>query len=248
MNSPHIGAMGWSYSFWVGALYPKGCKSEQFLSEYSKHFNTMEVDNTFYRIPNKTTTKKWRDQTAPGFIFSAKFPRVITHEKMLQNSQENVERFLETVSLFQEKAGPLLLQLPPWFKPENMQVLADFISDLPKGPLFVVEVRDRKMLSDKLYSLLRNSGVSLALVVHPHMPLTEEVTADFIYIRWEGDRKKVKGTLGQVEVERTSDLDKWADKIKTFMDKSYKIFGYFSKYYSGCPPHDAEQLLRILQT
>jgi uncharacterized protein YecE (DUF72 family) len=238
--------MGWSYPFWKGTLYPQDCKPEQFLSEYSKHFDTVEVDNTFYRIPYKSTITRWRDQTPPEFIFSSKFPRKITHDKMLHDSQEEVERFLETVSLFQDKAGPLLIQLPPAFKPEHMEVLADFLANLPKGPLFAIEVRNRGLLSDQLYSLLRNYGVSLAHVVDPNMPLAEEVTADFIYIRWLGDRKKVQGTLARVEVDRTEDLNRWADKIKAFTDRSLKVFGYFSKYFSGYPPHDAEQLLRIL--
>ena len=242
----HIGTMGWSYSFWTGVLYPKDCKPEQFLREYSKHFDTVEVDNTFYRIPYKTTITKWRDQTSSEFIFSSKFPRKITHDNMLRNSQEDVERFLETVSLFQDKAGPLLIQLPPGFKDEHLQVLADFLEYLPKGPLFAVEVRNRKLLSDRLYSLLRDHRVSLAFGVYPAPTLTEEVTADFIYIRWLGDRRKVLGNLGRVEIDRTDDLNKWANKIKMFTGRALKVFGYFSKYYSGYPPHDAEQLLRIL--
>jgi len=242
----HIGTMGWSYRFWTGTFYPPGYQSDQFLSEYSKHFDTVEVDNTFYRIPYKSTVSKWRDQTPPGFIFSAKFPKAITHEKMLHNSQNDVERFLETVSLFQEKTGPLLIQLPPAFKPEHVQVLSDFLAFLPKKRLFVVEVRNRRLLSNQLYSLLRDREIGLAIVDSPFLPLTEEVTADFIYIRWEGDRKKVNGTLGRVEIDRTVDLNEWANKIKIFIDKSLRVFGYFSKYYSGYPPHDAEELLRII--
>lgn len=86
----HIGTMGWSYTFWLGKLYPKECKPEQFLSQYSKHFDTVEVNSTFYRIPYKSTVTKWRDQTPAEFIFSAKFPRVITHEKMLRNCEKRV--------------------------------------------------------------------------------------------------------------------------------------------------------------
>lgn len=157
------------------------------------------------------------------------------------------ERFLDTISLLQDKAEPLLLQLPPAFKAENIRDLRDFLESLRKGYRFVVEVRNRKILSDELYSILRDKGASLALVDRPFLPKTEEVTADFVYIRWEGDRRNVNGTFGRTEVDRTSDIYKWADKIKTFMDRSIEIFGYFSKYYSGYPPNDVEQLLRYLQ-
>ena len=87
----HIGTMGWSYNFWTGNFYPKDLAPENFLSEYAKHFDTVEVDNTFYRIPSKDTVEKWRDQTPPNFLFSAKFPRRITHEKMLRDCEEIVK-------------------------------------------------------------------------------------------------------------------------------------------------------------
>ena len=102
------------------------------------------------------------------------------------------------------------------------------------------------MLDDELYSLLRENGVALALVDQPFMPMLQTVTADFTYIRWEGDRRKVKGTLGKVEVDRENDIRVWAEKVKKFLDDSVEVFGYFSKYYSGHPPTDAIHLLKFL--
>jgi uncharacterized protein YecE (DUF72 family) len=83
IGKAHIGTMGWSYEFWVGEFYPQGLKPKEFLAEYTKHFDSVELDNTFYRIPSASTVKAWGEQTPEGFLFSAKFPRVVTHVKML---------------------------------------------------------------------------------------------------------------------------------------------------------------------
>ena len=246
MRKIHIGTMGWSYKFWVEKLYSKGTNSSNYLTDYSEHFDTVEVDNTFYRIPAKETVIKWRDQTPPEFFFSAKFPQVITHVKMLKNCQMETDRFIEGISGFENKLGPLLLQFPSTFGDAHIDELNDYLSNLPDGYRFAVEARNRKILTDKFYSVLRDNGVALALVDSPFMPEISEITADFVYVRWEGDRRKVKGTLGKVEVDRTEDVKKWSEKIKLFTEDSNEVFGYFSKYYSGFPPADAKELLSLL--
>jgi len=238
--------MGWSYNFWTGNLYPKDLAPENFLSEYAKHFDTVEVDNTFYRIPSKDVVEKWRDQTPPNFLFSAKFPRRITHERMLRDCEEIVKVFLERISLLHDKLGPLLLQFPYAFKPEQARLLGDFLSGLPKTHHYVVEFRNRKLLQEEFYSPLKENGTALALVEQPFMPLTEVMTSDFTYIRLEGDRRKVTGTLGKVEIDKTDSIRSWAEKIKKFSEVSTDVFVYFSKYYSGYPPADVEQLARLL--
>jgi uncharacterized protein YecE (DUF72 family) len=246
MNKAHIGTMGWSYNFWTGNFYPNGLKSEEFLSEYSKHFDTVEVDNTFYRIPYKSSVVKWRDQASPGFVFSAKFPRIVTHIKMLDKCEEEVQTFIERMKQLQGKLGPLLLQFPPKFGPKNIPLLKDFIPSLPKGLRYAVEVRNKGLLSDNLYSFLRENGIALTLLESPIMPPIEEVTTSFAYIRWEGDRKRLNGTLGRVEVDRREDIQKWAKRIRGLIDNSIEVYGYFSKFFSGHPPSDAKELLKLL--
>jgi uncharacterized protein YecE (DUF72 family) len=238
--------MGWSYQFWT-ELYPKGTFPENFLSEYAKHFGTVEVDNTFYRIPSKGTVEKWREHTPTDFLFSAKFPKRITHDKMLRDCGEILGVFLERMSLLQDKLGPLLLQFPYTFKLEHIGLLRDFLSTLPRSQRFVVEVRNKQLLCDELYSLLKENGVGFAIVQQPFMPTTEVVTSGFAYIRLEGDRRKVNGTLGKVEVDRTDDIRKWVERIKKLLDQSTEVFVYFSKFYSGYPPGDVRQALEVLQ-
>jgi uncharacterized protein YecE (DUF72 family) len=166
---------------------------------------------------------------------------------MLQNCQREVDVFLERIAHLQDKLGPLLIQLPYNFKPENFKLLHDFLNDLPKSYRFVLEVRNKKMLEEKLYTVLRENRVALAWVDHPFMPEIYMTTADSAYIRWEGDRRKTNGTLGKIEIDKTDRTKKWADKVKKLLESSQDVFGYFSKYYSGYPPADVEQLLSLLR-
>ena len=243
----HVGTMGWSYDFWKGVFYPKNLSSSEFLGYYSKQFDTVEVDSTFYRIPRKQTVLEWKNQTSEGFLFSLKFPRIITHVKMLKNCQEETRVFLERVEFLGEKLGPLLLQFPSSFGIERVPDLREFLKILPKEHRYVVEVRNKKLLSESLFSILKENDVVLAWVQSPFMPTMTETTSNSIYVRWEGDRKKINGTLGKVEVNRFTDIKLWADKLKQFWDRKIEVFGYFSKYYSGYPPSDAQEFLKIAE-
>ncbi len=244
----HVGTMGWSYGFWKGSFYPEDMASKEFLAYYAKHFSTVEVDSTFYRIPRRQSVLDWKEQTPEGFVFSLKFPQVITHVKMLENCQEETSVFLERVALLEEKLGTLLLKFPYAFGTEHVPLLRGFLQNLPKKHRYVVEVRNRKLLNDGFYSVLRDNDVVLAWVDSPFMPQFSEVTSDFIYVRWEGDRRHVKGTLGKVEVDRTERINAWAEKLKPFLEEDKEVFGYFSKFYSGYSPSDVEEFLGIIGT
>ncbi len=244
MKKMHIGTMGWSYDFWIGNFYPAG--SQNLLTEYAKNFDTVEINNTFYRIPSRDTVRKWKEEVPEDFIFSAKFPRKITHIKMLQDCREELEVFIEHMSLLGNKLGPMLMQFPSGFVPEKSEILKDFLAGLPERCRFAVEVRNKKWLGDKFYDLLRDNRVALVLIDHPWMPQMNMITADFTYIRWEGDRNKIKGTLGKVERDRSEDIKNWGMNIKGFFEDSVEVFGYFNKSYSGYPPGDVRMLLDIL--
>jgi len=244
----HIGTMGWSYPFWVGSLYPKTASSGDFLKEYSRRFNSVEVDSTFYRIPIERTVTEWKQRTPSGFKFSSKFPRIITHIKMLENCEAETQRFIDVISFLGEKLGVLLLQFPPNFGEEHFQSLKEFLQSLPKGHRFAVELRNNRWPIDKLSSLLREYNVALTISDHDQFSRAgvDELTSEFAYIRWEGNRTIVKGNLGRTEVDKTPETKEWAAKIKKLTESSVEIFGYFSKYFSGYPPIDAETLLSLL--
>ena len=239
----HVGTMGWSYGFWKGGFYPSDSASKNFLTFYSKQFGSVEADTTFYRIPSEQTITDWKQQTPEGFKFSLKFPQKITHIKMLKDSQEETAVFLNRVSLLGEKLGVLLLQFSPMFRQQHLPQLAAYLKTLPKEFRYAVEVRNKTLLTPELYGVLRDSNVALVWVDAAKMPLVEEETADFLYVRWEGNRKTVTGTLGELEVDRSKDTQAWAKRLQPFLKRGTEVFGYFSKYYSGFPPLDVKTLL-----
>jgi uncharacterized protein YecE (DUF72 family) len=245
MKNLRLGTIGWSYSFWRGSFYPNKTAPKDFLTHYAKQFNTVEVDSTFYRIPTLQTVENWHKQTPEGFMFSLKFPQLITHIKMLRDCPPQTDAFLNRVAVLGEKLGPLLLQFPPNFTAEHFSDLAAYLQNLPKHHRYVVEVRNKTWLTQEFYSLLRDNGVVLAWADSSLIAGIDEVTGCFLYVRWEGDRKAVNGTLGKVEADKTADYALWAEKLKPYLEKT-EVFGYFAKYYSGYPPHDIQSLSSFL--
>jgi uncharacterized protein YecE (DUF72 family) len=244
--SLYAGTIGWSYSFWKGGFYPEKIASKDFLSYYSSKFNSVEVDSTFYRIPTAKAIEGWKEQTPETFKFSLKFPGLITHIKMLKDCKETTQIFLERAALLEEKLGVLLLQFPPLFRIQHLPLLTDYLQALPKQNRFAVEVRNKSLLSVELYSLLKEHNVAFVWGNSPKIPQVEEKTADFMYLRWEGDRKTVNGTLGKVEKEKSTETQNWVNKLSPFLDGGIDVFGYFGKYYSGFPPADTDLLHQLL--
>jgi uncharacterized protein YecE (DUF72 family) len=204
------------------------------------------VDSTFYRIPTKPTVANWKQQTPQNFMFALKFPSQITHIKQLRDAQAETDAFLGRVKLLGEKLGPLLVQFPPNFDADHYADLEKYLLTLPKGNRYVVEVRHKSWLTKEFFDLLRSCNVALAWADNPLNLQVREVTADFLYIRWEGDRAKVNGTLGKIEADRKADLQVWAEKLLPYLDSGLDVFGYFGKYYSGYPLSDITYLTELL--
>ncbi len=196
MQTLHLGTIGWSYNFWRGKFYPNKTAPKNYLAYYATQFNTVEVDSTFYRIPTQPTVTNWKQQTPDGFMFSLKFPQMITHVKMLRDCEYETGIFLDRASLLGDNLGVLLLQFPPNFGVDHLTDLETFLQKLPRQNRYVVEVRNKEWLKKESYSLLRANRVALAWTDRPLMAPISEITSDFLYVRWEGDRKKVNGTLG----------------------------------------------------
>jgi len=231
----YLGAMGWSYKFWP--LYGESPSSE-YLAHYAEHFNSVEVNSTFYRIPRKTSVENWRNQTPDEFRFSLKIPRSISHSKDLEYDIEKLDAFLDHIKPFGEKLGPLLLQLPSKLSPDHIDQLDLVLTQLKKHRT-VVEFRQMDWFTDTTYDLLREHNAALVYVEHPWQPTAMVETADFTYIRLEGDRRKVDGEKGVVEVDRSEDNNRWAQQIKNTAKDTYL---YVSKYYSGYPPNDIQMI------
>lgn len=234
----YIGSMGWSYKQWQ--IY-NGLKAAEYLQEYSNHFNSVEINNTFYRIPRESSMLDWAGKVPDNFRFAIKFPRSISHSRDLEPDQGRLEAFLSRIQLMEAKSGPLLIQFPPNLTPEHIDQLAKFLDKLPLVYRYAVEFRHQDWFNKETYSLLRENNVALVNVDHPWQASTMEQTADFTYIRLEGDRKKVKGESGQVEDDKSETNMNWVQRIKE-LDKDRDVFCYVSKHYSGYPPEDINQL------
>ena len=200
-----LGTSAFTAEGWEGSFYPPGMKPADYLTYYATKFNTVELDNTFYRTPALSTVKGWHAKTPADFLFAAKVPQVITHEKVLEDCQEDLSGFLKTMDALGDKLGPLLFQLGYFNKSkfknggEFLARLKPFLEKLPKGYKFALEIRNKDWMDVALTDLLREHGVALALIDQSWVPRPWEminkldlITANFSYVRWLGDRKGIE--------------------------------------------------------
>jgi uncharacterized protein YecE (DUF72 family) len=241
----YLGTSGWSYADWEGTLYPEGLPAASRLAEYATHYATVEIDSSFYGTPRRSTVEKWREVVPQGFLFAAKFPQEITHERNLVGCGEPAETFVRTMGLLGDRLGPLLLQLPPSFTVEGMGVLEDFLRELPQGLRYAVEVRHKSWLGSDLPEMLRESGAALTLIDYPRMPRMEEATADFVYIRWLGNRQEFPSGHTHAKRDRTGDLAWWSERVDLFLSQEREVFAYANNHYQNHSPSTLEQLVEI---
>jgi uncharacterized protein YecE (DUF72 family) len=241
----YLGTSGWSYADWEGTVYPVGTPSGGRLAEYAKHFATVEIDSTFYGTPKGSTVQRWREAAPEGFLFAAKFPREITHEKNLVGCREPAEDFVRTMSALGDRVGPLLLQLPPGFTVEDLEVLDTFLRELPEDFSYAVEVRHRSWIGSELPDLLRERGAALTLVDYPGMPRLEEATASFSYIRWLGDRREFPSGHTHPKKERAGDLRHWSGVVDRFLGEGRSVFAYANNHYQNHSPSTVEEFLEV---
>ena len=247
-----LGTSSWSSEDWVGTFYPPDTKSSDFLGIYAQQLDTVEVDSTYYRTPSESMVRNWRLRTPDGFTFAAKFPQVITHEKVLLDCRQELAGFLRAMSLLEDRLGPLLLQFPYFNKkvfpsPEDFNArLVPFLEGLPGGFKFALEVRNKYFVNAQLLDTLHKKNVALALIDHPWMtPIAQLVskfdlvTADFTYLRWLGDRKEIEEKTkhwDRVIVDREQEMRIWIPVIRQLLQRNVKVMGYFNNHYAGFGP------------
>ena len=241
----YLGTSGWSYADWEGTLYPEGLPSGARLAEYARHYATVEIDSTFYGTPRRSTVQKWREVVPEGFLFAAKFPQEVTHERQLVNVRIEAEGFVHTMQALEDRLGPLLFQLPPDFTVEGMEVLNAFLRELPERPRYAVEVRHRSWIGSDLPELLRECRAALTLVDYPRMPRMEEATADFSYIRWLGNRREFPSGHTHLKKDRDDDLLWWAGVVDRFLEEGKTVFAYANNHYQNHSPSTLEQFVEI---
>lgn len=248
----YLGTSSWSFDDWRGSVYPREAKAADYLTYYAQRFRAVEIDMTFYRIPTPSMIEGWSQKTPADFRFAAKIPQVITHEKRLSDCQLELRQFTEVMGLLGDKLGPLLFQFPYFSKREFptpqtfLERLAPVLDQLPEGLRFAVEIRNRWWITPRLLDLLRARGVALALTDHPWMPSIPEltrqhdvITADFVYIRWLGDRKATEAMTqrwDRLVVDRRQDTAASVSVVRQLLARQLPVYGFYNNHYAGHSP------------
>jgi uncharacterized protein YecE (DUF72 family) len=255
-----LGTSAFTAAGWPGSFYPAGMKPTDYLTYYATQFQTVEIDSTYYRTPSASTVTGWYEKTPPDFIFAAKVPQIVTHEKILVNCEAEFEEFVDRMDILDDKLGPLLLQFPKFTKYQilpdefsrRLRFLLNRVKDLPTVR-FAVEIRNKAWLDKRFTDLLREYNVALALTDTSFMPRPWEMkekidllTADFAYVRWLGDRhgiEKITQVWDKTVVDRKDDLKHWADILKQMvLNKNVrKLFAFANNHYAGHGPATVKQ-------
>jgi uncharacterized protein YecE (DUF72 family) len=222
-----VGCSGWNYAHWRELVYPKGLHARRWLAYYAELFDTVEVNNTFYRLPRQESVAAWVAETPPGFLFAVKASRYLTHMKRLTDLGRGVERFHERIDplVRSPKMGPVLWQLPENFHRDEER-LGSALAGLPPGR-HCFEFRHPSWFREEVYALLREHGVALVIGDHPERPFqTHELTADWTFVRFHYGSRGRGGNYSERE------LEEWARRIEGWRDNA-DVFAYFNNDWSA---------------
>jgi len=244
MPKVFIGTSGYIYPHWEGIFYPKNWPKSKKLEYYCQHFDTVELNNTFYRLPGEKAFEGWYKRSPKNFIFSVKVSRFITHVKKLVDCKEPWKIFLKRALILKEKLGPLLFQLPPFLKADS-EKLEDFgkmiLKESPKGSRFAFEFRNESWCNEKIYQILKKFNFAWVVADSPFWPKVYQVTADFVYVRMHGSKILFGSKYTKKELE---DL---AQKIKKWKKQNLDVYVYFNNDAYGYAVEDAKELLKLCQ-
>lgn len=235
-----VGTSGWNYRHWRGVFYPEDLSQKQWFSHYATRFDTVEVNNTFYQLPEASTFEAWHEQAPARFVYTLKGNRYITHLKRLKVSQETVNRFLDRARVLKEHLGPILWQLPPrWHK--NLQRLDRFLGLLPEDLIHVFEFRDEEWFADDVLELLDREGASFCTHDMVGLSVPRAATGRVAYVRFHGaSDQKYRGTYGDEQ------LREWAEWLADRHGEGMGVYAYFNNDVEGHAPHDAARLREML--
>lgn len=239
-----MGTSGWSYKEWIGPFYSKMDRS--MLQAYTKVFRTVEIDSTFYRYPSKGTVMGWTRYSPEEFVYTAKLPGLITHEKKLDLSkgvEEDLKVFVELMEplYLNGKLGCVLIQLPPKFG-FNPEKLERFLEILPTQVNFAVEFRDKSWIRNETWALLEKCQVAYTIVDEPLLPPEVHITSRIAYFRWHG-----RGSRPWYDYRYPSnELEPWVSKVNEVAGKTKKIYGFFNNHFHGYAVENCIQIMEML--
>jgi len=239
-----IGTSGWNYEHWRGLFYSKDLPQSRWLDFYSRHFNTVEINYSFYRLPEKKTFEEWHRSTPAHFSFTAKVSRFYTHMKKLALPEQNLFRFLENAAGLGEKLSAILFQLPPFWNvnAERLSRLAAYISTQKILPDIrcVLEVRNRTWLSEDVFKVLKDRNISLCLADWPELSVDGPVTADFIYVRRHGPSALYASRYTHQEIEANARM------IRQWLTAGKDVHVYFNNDTMAWAVKNALELREML--
>ncbi len=239
-----IGCSGWNYAHWRnGVFYPPRCPQRNWLRFYARQFGTVELNTTFYRLPQRSSVERWVDETPNGFTFAVKVSRYLTHVKRLSDLPEHLALLYDRIDplLHSPKLGPLLWQLPPTFR-LDVDRLATALEQLPRGQRHAFEFRHPSWFCDETYVLLREHGVALVIADRPQVNefQTHELTADFTFVRFHSGTRGRNGNYSHAE------LQEWRDRLEGWAREG-DVYAYFNNDWEGYAIENARYLQGLLE-
>ncbi len=239
-----FGCSGWDYHEWIGPFYRNASESK--LAAYARVFDTAEINSTFYRVPTPGMVTGWGKYTPDAFVFAAKVPQTVTHDRLLdvaQGADTDLKAYCEVMRPLLElgKLGPLLLQLPPRLRFEAAPIRR-FLDTLPRDFTFALEPRNRSWMTLEAFDLLRDAGVAYAIVDEPLLPPDLHVTAPVAYVRWHGHGQEPWYNYRYPEPQ----LLEWVPRVQQVASQAQTVFGFFNNHYHGYAPENCLQILRML--
>lgn len=228
----HVGTSGWQYRDWRGAFYPPALAQRAWLGHYAARFQTVELNNSFYRLPERSSFERWCRETPDDFVMAVKMSRFLTHLRRLREPQEPVALFLERAEGLGPKLGPVLLQLPPGFRAEPAR-LAETLALFPASIRVAVEFRDDSWYSDEVRAVLEDHGAALCLADSPHRGTPPWRTAGWGFVRFHW------GLADPEPCYEEKALAAWAERIAGLWQPDEEVFVYFNNDWRACAVRDA---------
>lgn len=233
-----VGCSGWSYKDWRGVVYPAELPQRKWFAHYQTLFDTVELNSTFYRLPEESTVESWALAAEPGFLYAVKLGSFGSHRMKLNDAASWLPKHLERVLRLGEHLGPNLVQLPPrWGR--NVDRLDEFLNIAsPTGIRWAVELRDRSWLNDEVFDVLRSHEAALCI----HDLLTDhpfELTTNWTYVRFHGPDALHRPYHGSYGHER---LNRWAKHLGALLDDGADVYAYFNNDWYGHAVTDARYL------
>jgi uncharacterized protein YecE (DUF72 family) len=236
----HIGCSGWHYKHWLGKFYPANLPTSKMLAFYSERFDTVEINNTFYALPQEKSVQRWREIPPENFCFAVKASRYITHVKKLNDPIEAVEKFFPIVENLQEKLGPILFQFPPNWK-LNLERLQNFLPLLPKNHAYAFEFRHPTWYTAAVYRTLQDFNVAFCIYDRNLVETPLEITAKHVYVRLHSSGPQYAGNY------QHQHLVTWANRIKEWKKQGLDVWFYFNNDWKGFAIDNALEIKKMVQ-